>query len=229
VAVGRTDLTKRVSFGIRYAQQSIMECYQSNLARYPVLLPQLLDEPVERMAHLRLHNGTIWRWNRPLIGFDEDGRPHLRIEHRVIPSGPSLVDCIANAAFYFGAVRALADQAEPPERRLAFEQARSNFYRAARSGLAAQILWLDRHPRALPELLRQELLPLARRGLASLGIDDDEIRLWLGVIEDRIRSGRTGTAWQRAWVARHGSDMQALTKAYLERQAGGAPVHEWGL
>jgi hypothetical protein len=229
VAVGVSDLTKRVSFGIRYAQDSILECYEANLARYPVLLPQVMDEPVERMAHLRLHNGTIWRWNRPLVGFDEDGRPHLRIEHRVVPSGPSLVDCIANTAFYFGAVQALAERTDPPERHLGFEQARSNFYAAARQGLAGQIVWLDRRRWPLPALLLEELLPLARGGLEALGIDADEIATWLGVIEGRVRSGRTGAAWQRAWVARHGPDMEGLVQAYLERQGEGSPVHEWTL
>lgn len=147
----------------------------------------------------------------------------------MVPSGPSVVDCIANAALYFGAVRALMEEAEPAEQRLPFEQARSNFYAAARNGPAAEVVWLDRRRVPLAGLLQQELLPLARRGLQALGIDDAEIATWLGVIEGRVRSGRTGAAWQRAWVARHGADMQALTQAYLERQAGGAPVHEWGL
>ena len=227
VDVGATDAAKRVGFGIRYAEESMVECFQANLQRYPVLLPQLMDDPPERMSHLRLHNGTIWRWNRPLIGFDDDGRPHLRIEHRVVPSGPSVVDSIANAALYFGAVRALADQPEPAERHLRFGQARANFYAAARDGLDAEILWLDERRITLLELLELELLPLARSGLQSLGIDWDEIDTWLGVIEGRVRSGRTGAAWQRAYVQRHGADMEALTQAYLAQQATGAPVHEW--
>jgi gamma-glutamyl:cysteine ligase YbdK (ATP-grasp superfamily) len=186
-----------------------------------------MDEPPEQLAHLRLHNGTIWRWNRPLIGFDEDGRPHLRIEHRVVPSGPSVVDSIANAALYFGAVRALVDRPEPPESSLPFERARDNFYAAARDGLASEVLWLDGRRATMTELLEQELLPLARRGLETLGIDREEIGLWLGVIEGRVRSGQNGAAWQRAYVKGHGPDMEALTLAYLERQGGGEPVHEW--
>lgn len=227
VDVAAVDSAKRVSFGIRYAEESIVECFRANLQRYPVLLPQLMDDPPERMPHLRLHNGTIWRWNRPLIGFDDDGRPHLRIEHRVVPSGPSVVDSIANAALYFGAVRALADRPEPAERRLYFGPARANFYAAARDGLDAEILWLDGHRVKMPELLEQELLPLAWSGLRRLGIDEDEIETWLGVIEGRVRSRRTGAAWQRAYVQRHGVDMEALTRAYLARQATGSPVHEW--
>jgi hypothetical protein len=229
VAVGLSDLTKRVSFGIRYAQASILECFEANLARYPVILPQVTDDPPERMTHLRLHNGTIWRWNRPLIGFDEDGTPHLRIEHRVIPSGPSVVDCIANAALYFGAVRALMDRPDPIEQDVQFEQARSNFYAAARDGLRAEIRWRGRRRINVRDLLLAELLPAAGRGLRDLGIDREEADTWLGLVEARVRNGLTGAGWQRAFVRRHGADMEALTQAYLVNQANGSPVHEWSV
>ncbi len=227
VAVGASDLTKRVSFGIRYAEHSIFECFQANLARYPVLLPQALDEAEHRLPHLRLHNGTVWRWNRPLIGFDRDGTPHLRIEHRAVASGPSVADSIANAAFYFGAVRALADLPAAPEKRLPFERARDNFYTAARHGLEAAVTWLDGRHCGVAELLQAQLLPLARRGLDTLGIDRDEARLWLGIIEERLHRGKTGANWQRAFVRRRGADMAALTQAYLDHQRAGQPVHEW--
>jgi len=229
VDVGSPEFGKRVGFGIRYAESSMQEAFQANVERYPVLLPQVMEEPPEQLAHLRLHNGTIWRWNRPLIGFDEDGRPHLRIEHRVVPAGPSVVDSIANAAFYFGAVRALADRPQPPESLLPFERARDNFYAAARDGLSAEIVWLDGRRAAMTELLEQELLPLARAGLQTLGIDREEIDLWLGVIAGRVRSGQNGAAWQRGYVNRYGADMEALTRAYLERQAGGEAVHQWSI
>jgi len=227
VDVGAPESGKRVGFGVSYAEESMIECFQANLERYPVLLPELMDERPEQMAHLRLHNGTIWRWNRPLIGFDEDGRPHLRIEHRVVPSGPSVVDSIANAVLYFGAVRALANRIEAPEHELIFERARDNFYAAARHGLDADLVWLKGRRVGMSELLQRELLPMAREGLDGMGIDRDEIESWLGVMEARVSSGRNGAAWQRAYVRRHGADMEALTQAYLERQRSGAPVHEW--
>jgi gamma-glutamylcysteine synthetase len=227
VAVGVSDLTKRVSFGIRYVSRSIIECFQANLSRYPVLLPQLMDDPPQMLSHLRLHNGTIWRWNRPLIGFDDDGAPHLRIEHRVVPSGPSVVDSIANAALYFGMVHGLIQDKIPAENRLLFERARYNFYAAARHGLDARIQWLDRQSTTIADLLQQELLPMARRGLRAMEIDEDDIQSWLGLIDARVRTGRTGAAWQRAFVQRHGADMQQMTLAYLARQASGKPVHEW--
>jgi len=227
ISVGASDLTKRVSFGVRYVYESILENFTANLQRYPVLLPHLLDEPIERLAHLRLHNGTIWRWNRPLIGFDAQGRPHLRIEHRVVPAGPGVVDCIANAALYFGLVTGLAATEEGLEKSLGFLRARSNFYAAARYGLAAELFWADWRQINAAELLHKVLLPRARTGLAMLGVDALEIEQWLGVIEGRLAKRQTGASWQRAWVERNGSDMQGLTLAYLDHQQSGRPVHEW--
>jgi hypothetical protein len=230
VSVGSGSIrTERVNFGIRYAEQSIMDCFRANLTRYPVILPQLMDEPVERLAHLRLHNGTIWRWNRPLIGFDDDGSPHLRLEHRVVPAGPSVKDAIANAALYFGAVQSLLGEEQPPETAIPFLIARANFYTAARDGLAAEIRWLNGHIAVLGRVFESDLLRRARTGLLELGIDAEEADYWLGIIGERVKSGQTGAAWQRAFVARHGKDMTALTAAYLERQQSGTPVHEWTL
>ncbi len=229
VAVGESESSKRVTLGVHYVQHSIAEYFQANYERYQVLLPHLMDEPVEHLAHLRLHNGTIWRWNRPLIGFDEAGTPHLRIEHRVVPAGPSVLDNIANAAFYYGAVCALARQPVAPETRLPFEQARDNFYRAARWGLGAQMKWLDGRALSMQVLCQEQLLPLARDGLLGLGVDRDEVDYWLEIIAARVAGGRNGAAWQRAWVKRNGSDMVGLTEAYLERQESGIPVHEWGM
>jgi len=229
VSVGGSPLRERVGFGIRYAEHSVMECFRANISRYPVLLPQLMDGPIEQLAHLRLHNGTIWRWNRPLIGFDRPDLPHLRLEHRVAAAGPSVIDNVANAAFYFGAVRALGNCETPPEQQLAFPQARNNFYLAAEYGFDAEISWFGMRQVPLPKLILENLLPLARAGLHDLGIDAAEIAYWLGIIEQRTRKRRTASAWQRAWVARFGNDMAALTEVYLAHQAGGKPVHEWTL
>jgi hypothetical protein len=229
ISVGASDLTKRVSFGIRYVFESILENFTANLQRYPVLLPHLLDEPIETLAHLRLHNGTIWRWNRPLIGFDANGRPHLRIEHRVVPAGPSVVDCIANAALYFGLVTGLATVEDDLEKKLGFLRARSNFYAAARYGLAAELFWADWRQINVVDLMHKVLLPRARAGLVLLGVDAREIEQWLGVIEGRLARRQTGASWQRAWVERYGQDMSGLTLAYLEHQQSGQPVHEWSV
>ena len=182
-----------------------------------------------RFAAARMLNGTIWRWNRPLIGFNAQGEPHLRIEHRVMPAGPGMNDTVANAAFYFGLVEMLGSVPAPPEAALPFEQAVANFYAAARDGLQAHATWLDGRSVPMRELLLHELLPMARRGLERLHFDRHDIERYLGIIVGRVETGRNGAAWQRAFVARHGADMEALTCAYCERQQGGAPVHEWSV
>lgn len=229
VAVGGSDYSKRVTYGIRYVHEGIMECFEANRDRYPILLPRLMDDPPESLAHLRLQNGTIWRWNRPLIGFNDAGEPHIRIEHRVVPAGPTIKDCIANAAFYYGAVCSLSRRQEPPEQQLAFELARDNFYLGARYGLQARMQWLDGGEMTASELCLEVLLPQAREGLRSLGIHESEIDDWLGIIEARVATGRNGAGWQREWVAKNGADMRVLLEAYLGHQDGGRPVHEWTL
>jgi len=218
---------RRVSFGSGFLQQSLAECFHENLEHYPALLPMRFDAADNSLPHLRLHNGTIWRWNRPLLGFDDDGTPHLRIEHRVVPGGPSIIDVIANAAFYFGLIRFFGDSEEALDKRFDFADVRDNFYTAARDGLDASVNWLDGWRGKVHVLLKEVLLSAAREGLARLDIDRADIDRYLGVIEGRLETGCNGAVWQRAWVAKHGADMQALVAAYRERQNSGLPVHEW--
>lgn len=218
---------RRVGFGTGYAKESLFECFAENREHFPVLLPIRYDAPQHEMRHLRLHNGTIWRWNRPLIGYDHDGTPHLRIEHRVLPAGPTVVDSIASAAFFYGLVHALAVCDVAPENHLPFATARDNFYAAARDGLDAQVTWLDGRRLPIQSLLLDQLIPLASFGLGLLDIEAQERDVYLDIVKQRIRNACTGCNWQRAWVARHGRDMQALTEAYYERQQGGEPVHNW--
>ena len=230
VSVGGTDYAGRVSFGQGYVESSLIECFETNRDTYPVLLPWLTGEPPERLSHLRLHNGTIWRWNRPLIGFDNRGSPHLRIEHRVIPAGPTLTDMVANAAFYFGAVSWLASEiGRDAQGRLPFGDARDNFYAAARHGLDVPVTWLDGTVGRVRKLIRLVLLPKAAEGLRRLGVAATDIEHWLGIVRKRVESRHTGAWWQREWVHRHGPDMQALTEAYLEHQQSDSPVHTWTL
>jgi len=231
VSVCMTDVCPdaRVGFGNGYAKHSLMECFTENLERYPVLLPESMDDAPERFSHLRLHNGTIWRWNRPLVGFDEQGRPHLRIEHRVMASGPSLIDTVANAAFFYGLVQSLTRQSPAPETVIHFSQARRNFYLAAQKGLDARIRWTRGNEVCIHDLLLEELLPMAHKGLEQLGIANGDIKKYLGVIEGRLRKKQNGANWQRAFVKKNGKDMKTLTAAYLENQQSKQPVHEWKL
>jgi hypothetical protein len=219
---------KRVSFGQQFAEQSILECFTENLQNYETLLPVILDQPVEKLSHLRLHNGVIWRWNRPLIGFDEDGTPHFRIEHRPLPAGPTLTDMVANAVFYYGLAESLMQQCQTAQAPGNFQQAKDNFYQAAQYGLDAEIRWRQQSIH-IRQLILDELLPLAETGLQRLNIHQNEIQRYLAIIADRVDKRRTGADWQRQFVQRYGKDMQAMTKAYREQQQQNRPVSEWTL
>jgi len=180
------------------------------------------------MSHLRLHNGTIWRWSRPLIGFDYDGIPHLRIEQRVVSGGPTILDAIANAALFFGLMRWMMTTGTPLEAEIPFSTARDNFYASARYGLDAHVTWVGGKKGSVRSLILDELLPRAREGLIALEIDANDIERYLNVIELRVQTRRTGAAWQRQRVAA-GDDMTAMTEAYYQQQKTGRPVHEWDL
>ncbi len=218
---------RRVSFGSGYIRESVSECFEENLAHFPVLLPIVFDAAPDRFAHLKLHNGTIWRWNRPLIGFDEDGTPHIRIEHRVIPAGPGIVDMIANAAFFYGLTQTLAREHTAVD--IPFAQAKDNFYQAARYGLNASVVWDSGEKQRLKALILHRLLPQAREGLEQLALNSRDADFSLDIIRQRVESGVTGSEWQRRFIEKHGADFAAMTRCYLHHQRSGRPVHEWGL
>lgn len=221
---------QRVSLGRDYCRHSLFELFAENRDQFPVLIPHMRDGGLASLDHLRFHNGTIWRWNRPLLGFDHDGLPHLRIEHRVVPAGPTIVDSIANAALFYGMLATLLRRPTAIETELPFAAARSNFYAAARDGLDAVQQWPGaRTALKARDLLARELLPAARAGLAWLGIPAAEIEHYLAVIAGRLDKDQNGARWQRRWVERHGRDLAGLTLAYLERQQSGKPVHEWSV
>jgi len=218
---------RRVSFGSGFARHSIIECFQENLAHFPILLPVLQNTDAEAFAHLRLHNGTIWRWNRPLVGFDEDGSPHIRIEHRTPPAGPTVVDAIANAAFYYGLSKNLCDEFIDKGLPLTFAQAKDNFYQAARHGLDGVVLWFDESKHRLDHLLKSELFSRAVSGLQSFGVDAADIDTYLGVIRRRMASKQNGCDWQRRFIKECHGDFTEMTEQYLINQNAGRPVSEW--
>lgn len=228
VDTGR-NFPARVSFGSGFADKSIAECFEENLAIYPVLLPLVQDKPASRFAHLRLHNGVTWRWNRPLVGFDPDGTPHIRIEHRSLPAGPSVPDMLANAALFYGLTQYLGAQlcaGEPLP--MAFATARENFYNAARIGLDAHLRW-NRQEWPLHNLMLDELLPLAAEGLEQLGIDNTDIRHYLSIIAARVESGQTGAVWQQRHLAQTQGSFHRLLLDYARLQHTHTPVHTWAL
>ena len=215
----------RVTLGTDYLRHSMLEWFLENLA-FPVLLPVLVEQR-ERLPHLRLQNGTIWRWVRPILGFNADGQPHLRIEQRVMPAGPSIVDTVANLALSFGLTLALATEETPPESQIPFEDARNNFYACSRDGLAATVRWQGRRV-GVQTLLHDELLPRARRALDERGVSRaDLVECFDDILLPRLQSGRTGSQWQRSYCQCNGSNFQALTQSYLAWQRSGRPVHDW--
>jgi gamma-glutamyl:cysteine ligase YbdK (ATP-grasp superfamily) len=218
----------RVTFGHDYVRDSLREVFLENLDGFPVLLPVIFDHDPGMMHHLRLHNGTIWRWNRPLIGFSEDGRPHLRIEHRVPAAGPSIPDIVANILFFYGAMLYL--QPEVPQAEISFEEARANFYTAARSGLDARLRWTSGNTMPVETLIMQHLIPGAILALAESGFDSNDLRYYLvDILAERVATRRNGAWWQKAFISRHGPDFRALTQACLENQSRNIPVHEWSI
>jgi len=220
---------RRVAFGSGYLRESILETFVENEQHFPVLLPSRLPENDPGLPHLRLHNGTIWRWNRPILGVEPEGGFNLRIEHRSLPSGPTLLDMLANTAFLLGLVESFVAEPGNGAGRLPFASARDNFYAAARYGLKSRLYWTGQETQPARQLIQRHLLPLAAEGLRRLGTDSSECDHLLGIIAARVESGQTGSEWQQRWTERHGRDMTALTRAYLERQATGEPVHSWSL
>lgn len=219
-------------FGVKYVGRSITEIFSRNLRRHPVLLPFVQRGDRANLPHLALHNGTIWRWNRPVVGFEEDGRPSLRIEHRALPSGPTVADCAANAAVFVGATLSLTDDfsARPAESILPFETLRRNFYVCARDGINAELTWLDGRRVLARELFLRDLLPRAEKALLQNGVSRDDVSEHLEIIRGRAMSGRNGASWQAAFAEKHGggaAGMAAMTRRYWELQREGSPAHLW--
>lgn len=211
-----------VTFGRGWVERDWSEFFRNNLD-YPVLLPECSDEGLDSLPHLRLHNSTVWRWNRPIV--DVPGRS-LRIEHRALPAGPTVVDMVANCALLFGLVAELAEADEPVSEWMSFAEAERNFYAAARDGIEARLAWRGRLV-DVPGLVLDELLDLAERGLERLGVDRFEADEYLHVIRERATRRVNGALWQRRFVQRHGHDMRALVAAYAEHQLRGRPVAQW--
>ena len=234
----------RVWFGERWLN-SVGELFDENIRYFSPLLPVCDEEdPLEVLEHggtpslaeLRLHNGTIYRWNRPVYDV-AGGRPHLRIENRVLPAGPSVVDVLANAAFYYGLVRRLAELDRPIWSQMSFDAATENFLRGARDGIGAELYWPGAGWIGSAELVLRKLLPLAHDGLESWGVDPTQRERLLGVIEQRCLSGQNGAQWQsevfhrlydRGGRSRFDA-LREMVRRYIEYMATNAPVHTWPL
>jgi gamma-glutamyl:cysteine ligase YbdK (ATP-grasp superfamily) len=231
----------RVWFGEAWIED-VMDLFDENVRYFPALLPLLEDEDPEKafdrgdvphLAELVLHNGTIYRWNRPIYDIAR-GKPHLRVENRVLPAGPTMVDITANAAFYFGLVRALAEMDPPLPKQLSFQAANDNFFRAAREGIDSQLFWPGVGDVPASELILRTLLPLAHEGLDAWGVDRRDRDHYLGIIEQRALKRLTGASWQ-VRTFRHlledassrDAAITEMTSRYLEGMRSNEPVHTW--
>jgi gamma-glutamyl:cysteine ligase YbdK (ATP-grasp superfamily) len=231
----------RVWFGERWIT-SIFDLFEENVRYFPGLLPETdAEDPIEaldagqapKLTELRMHNGTIWRWNRPVYDV-VDGLPHLRVENRVLPAGPTVVDTVANAAFFYGAQRALAEADRPVWTQMSFQAAEENLYAGARRGFDGQLYWPGIGWIPPDELALRVLLPLAHEGLRRSDVSDEARERYLGIIERRCLARRTGATWQRDYVLRaqeRGMDREAalglMLGRYLELSEAGEPVHTW--
>jgi hypothetical protein len=234
----------RVSFGTQWVQRGAFELFSEAVAAHEILLPVLAEEdPLEAMAagrvpaleEVRLHQGTVWRWNRPVYDPAEGG--HLRIEMRALPSGPTVTDMLANTAFMIGLTLGLAPRMEALVRTFPFGVAHNNFYRAAQLGLAAELSWPGAGGRAdapiAARALVPALLPVAHEGLLAAGVDAAEVDALLEVIAVRCDTGRTGASWQRLMLAklearegRQGA-LRAMLECYIAESGSGRAVHCW--
>jgi hypothetical protein len=234
----------RVWFGERWIT-SIFDLFEENVRYFPALLPVCEDEdPVEtlhnggvpRLQELRLHNGTIYRWNRPIYDVD-GGRPHLRLENRVLPAGPTVVDIFANAAFYYGLIRMLVEDERPIWSQMSFPAAEENFHSCAREGIAAPLYWPGVGEVRVAELVLRRLLPMAYEGLNRWGVASADSDRLLGIIERRCATLRNGASWQSEAFHRLLDDrrldrlaaLREMTVAYREHMHTNEPVHTWPL
>jgi hypothetical protein len=232
----------RVWFGERWVT-SIFDLFEENVRYFPPLLPIIDDEDpvavlqsggVPHLGELRLHNGTVYRWNRPVYDV-MNGKPHLRVENRVLPAGPTVVDMLANAAFYFGLVRQLAEEERPVWTQLTFAAAEDNFHASARRGIEASVHWPHLGEVKVTDLVLEVLLPKAYAGLDRFGVAPVHRDRLLKIIEERCRTGRNGAIWQTesVWSAERtrGLDREAALHDMLLRynalQRSNQPVHTW--
>lgn len=236
------ERSARVSFGKDWLQESIMEIYKEDIARFRVLLSSDVKEDslamikkgeVPKLRSLQVHNSTVYRWNRPCYGISDNGKPHLRIENRVIASGPTVIDEVASACFWLGLMEGMALRTDDIRKHMTFTDARDNFAKAARFGIDSKFNWLDDKKIPATELIKTQLIPIAREGLEHRKVSAADIDKYLGVIEARTDKHMNGARW----ILRGYSDLKksigedeakrVITAEIVNNQKDNIPVHEW--
>jgi len=237
------EMSPRVTFGDHWLNKSILEIYKEDIIKYRVLLNTEVNENVfeklnsktapELMA-LKMHNSTVYRWNRACYGISE-GKAHLRIENRVLPAGPTVVDEMANAAFWLGAMVGMHKRYGDITQKMDFEDAKNNFVKASVHGLDTKFFWLDHKSYSASDLILNELLPIAREGLEIQNVNQDEIDKYLNIIEERVSKIKTGSYWQlksyNKLIKKAGKEetLAAITASTIKNQKENMPVHNWNL
>lgn len=237
------DASPRVTFGNEWLDGSILDIYKDDISRYRVMLSSNVVEDVEKMIAegtppdlmaLKVHNSSVYRWNRPCYGIS-NGKPHLRIENRVFPSGPTVMDEVANAALWLGLLNGFDDAYGDITQRLDFDDARMNFFAASKMGLDTKFIWTGDKKVTAVDLICEELIPVAREGLQKANINPSDIDTYLNVIEERVESAQTGSYWvvksygQLIKDSNREQALSAITNAMIKNQKKGEPVHKWGL
>jgi len=238
------DRSPRVMFGHDWLKNSIVDMYKEDIVRFRVMLMsdfegdvmEMLDNGITpKLRALTIHNSTVYRWNRPCYGVSPNGKPHLRIENRVLPAGPSVIDEVANAAFWFGLMEGFDDLYPDITKVMEFDHAKDNFISAARDGLHTDFKWIGGKKVDVQELIKNELLPIARKGLEKKNLDVADIDRYLSVIEERNESGQNGARWiidSHTKLLKETSREEiliAITSCMIDNQKSGLPIHKWDL
>ena len=237
------EQSTRVSFGKSYINESILEIYKEDIARFKVLLSseiennsweQIQSGKAPDLDALLVHNSTVYRWNRPQYGISPNGKPHLRIENRVMPAGPSVPDMAANAVFWLGAMKGMALAYDDVRKVLDYSSLRDNFGRAARVGLGAEFTWLKGKKISVRDLLLKELIPMAQAGLKFCKVNSSDISKYLGIIKDRVKKKTNGAIWMLDSYSHllkqnvsQDETLSTLTHAIIMNQRQNLPVHKW--
>jgi len=237
------EISPRVTFGNQWAMSDLVDIFKEDIVRYKVLLQRQLDTDsiaklekglIPKLEALMVHNGTIYKWNRACYGVTNK-KPHVRIENRYIPSGPTPIDEIANSAFWIGCMLGQPDDLKDLPAIFEFDDVKSNFLRAARQGLSAQFEWVGNRTIPAQELILNELIPMAKEGLANTGVADEDIERYIGIIEERVKTKKTGSQWLLESfdkIKKQGNKDEALvavTAGLFNRQQSDTPVHTWDL
>jgi CBS domain-containing protein/gamma-glutamylcysteine synthetase len=236
------ESSPRVNFGKNWLDKSIMEIYKEDIARFRVLLGIDIEEDalesirngkVPKLTALQIHNSTVYRWNRPCYGISPNGKPHLRIENRVLPAGPTVVDEMANAAFWLGAMIGMGDIYDDISKHLSYEDIRDNFDKAAKFGIDTKFTWLKDTKISAVDLVQHELLPIARKGLEKQGVNVGDIDKYLGIVEERAKKHTNGARWMLRTFTKLKQEtttdeaITTMTAAILKNQEKAMPVHTW--